>query len=200
MDAMALARRASAVLFRPSAAWDAIAAEPMTPRELLLGYVAPLAAVPAVCGAIGGTLFGFSIADVGLRPGPVAVILEAVAGFILTLAGVWLAGQALARVAGWFGGVNDPVRGLKVAAYSGTALWLAGLFYLLPGLQIPAVLLGALWSLFLLYRGMSALQEVPEERLLTCFATGLITVGLIAVLRGFLVAKAAELGGPLSLA
>jgi hypothetical protein len=200
MDWVALARRAMAVLFRPTAAWDAAAAETTSAREVLLGYVAPLAAIPAVCGAIGGTLFGFSFADVGLRPRPLVVILEAAAGFVLTMAGVWLAGQALARLAGLFGGKVDPLQGLRLVAYSGTAVWLAGLFYLLPGLQIPAVLLGVLWSFFLLYRGLPALLDVPEDRLLTCFAASLITVGMIAILRGFLVAKAAELGGPLSLA
>jgi hypothetical protein len=199
MDAMALARRAVAVLCRPAATWEAVAGETTTPREVLLGYVAPLAAIPAVCGVIGGSLFGFSIADVGLRPGPVALILEGVAGYALTLVGVWLAGHGLAKLAGLFGGAADGGRGVRLAAYSGTALWLAGLFYLLPGLQIPAVLLGALWSLYLLYRGMPAVLGVPEDRLLTCFATALILVGFIVVLRGLVVAKAAELGGPLSL-
>ena len=200
MDAKALARRATAVLFRPAAAWDAAAAETTTPREILLGYVAPLAAIPAVCGAVGGFLFGFSIADVGLKAGPVAVLLEAVAGFVLTLLGVWLTGHALARLALMFGGAADFPKGLRLAAYSGTAVWLAGLFYLLPGLQIPAVLLAVLWSLYLLYRGIPAMLGVPEDRVLTCFATALLVVLFIAILRGVLVAKAAELGGPLSLA
>lgn len=200
MDAKALARRAMAVLFRPTTAWEAIAVEATSVREVLLGYVAPLAAIPSVCGAIGGVLFGFTIADVGLKAGPIAVILEAIAGFVLTLVAVWLAGHALARLAGLFGGAADFPKGLRLAAYSGTALWIAGLFYLLPGLQIPAVLLAALWSLYLLYRGMPALLGVPEDRLLTCFATGLLIVAFIAIMRGFLVAKAAELGGPLSLA
>jgi hypothetical protein len=200
MDAGALVRRAMAILFRPTAAWEGVAAETTTTREVLLGYVAPLAAIPAVCGAIGGVLFGFTIADVGLKAGPVAVALEAIAGFGLTLAGVWLAGHALAALGRMFGGAAEFPQGLRLAAHSGTALWLAGLFYLMPGLQIPAVLLAALWSLYLLYRGIPVLLGVPEDRLLTCFATALLTVAFIAIVRGILVAKAAELGGPLSLA
>lgn len=200
MDAKALARRAMAILFRPTAAWEAVAGETTSPRDVLLGYVAPLAAIPAVCGAAGGVLFGFTIADVGLKAGPIAVILEAVAGFALTLVGVWLAGHALAALGRMFGGAADFQKGLRLAAYSGTALWMAGLFYLLPGLQIPAVLLAALWSLYLLYRGIPGVLGVPEDRLLTCFATALLIVLFIAIVRGFLVAKAAELGGPLSLA
>lgn len=201
MNAKAVARWAVAILLRPTAAWEAAAAEETaSPREILQSYVAPLAAIPAVCGAIGGALFGFSIADVGLRAGPVSVLLEAVVGFAMTLAAVWLAGHALAGLGRMFGGQTNFPKGLRLAAYSGTAVWLAGAFYLLPGLQIPAVLLGALWSLWLLYRGMPEMLGVPEDRLLTCFAASLITVGMIAILRGFLVAKAAELGGPLSLA
>jgi hypothetical protein len=199
MDAGALVRRAMAILLRPTATWEAVANETTSPREVLLGYVAPLAAIPAVCGAIGGALFGFSIANVGLKAGPLAVILEAIAGFVLTLAGVWLAGHLLGRLAGMFGGQADFARGLRLAAHAGTPLWLAGVFYLLPGLQIPAVLLAVLWSLYLLYRGVPGLLAVPEERLLTCFATALVAVLLIAIVRGMLVAKAAELGGPLSL-
>lgn len=199
MDAMALARRATAVLFRPTAAWEMAAAETTSVRELMLGYVGPLAAIPAVCGGV-SKLLGFSIADVGLRSDPLTVVIEAIAGFAMMLVVVWLAGQMVGRLASLFGGVADGARGVRLVAYSGTAFWLAGLLYLVPGLEMPAALLGLLWSLYLFHRGLPVLLAVPEDRVLTCFAACLLLLGVVAVVWGIVVAMAANLGGPLLVA
>lgn len=199
MDARALASRAVAVLFRPAAAWEMAAAETTSVRQLLLGYVAPLAAIPAVCGGV-SKLLGFSIADVGLRSDPLTVVIEAVVGLAMMVVVVWLAGQIVGRLAGLFGGVTDGARGVRLVAYAGTAFWLAGLLYLVPGLEMPAALLGLLWSLYLFYGGLSVLLAVPEDRVLTCFAASLLLLGLVAVLWGIVVAMAANLGGPLLVA
>ena len=53
---------------------------------------------------------------------------------------------------------------MKLAAYSPTAMWLAGAFALVPPLAILALL--GLYSLYILYRGVPIVTQVPEDRAL----------------------------------
>jgi hypothetical protein len=67
-----------------------------------------------------------------------------------------------------------------------------------PSLGIPVGILAGLYSLYSLYLGLPKMMGIPEERRLTAFAAVLIAILLLAVGRGMITAKAAELGGPLS--
>jgi hypothetical protein len=61
-----------------------------------------------------------------------------------------------------------------------------------------ASILGGLYSLYLLYLGLPRLMKVPVERAITCFAVILVLTVILAILKGELVARIAELGGPLA--
>ncbi|MFN4177970.1 hypothetical protein [Phenylobacterium sp.] len=91
-----LAARAGTMLVRPARTWDVVADEPADARELMARHVAPLAAIPAACGALGSLVFGFRLAEVGLRQSPVVVLAKAVAGYGLTLVCVWLVARFVA--------------------------------------------------------------------------------------------------------
>jgi len=56
---MALVDRVKNILLTPKTEWPVIAAETTSTADLLKGYVAPLAAIPAICGFIGGSLIGY---------------------------------------------------------------------------------------------------------------------------------------------
>lgn len=195
-----LGARAARILLRPSRAWDEVAPEPTGVGELYRRYVIPLAAIPAVCGALGALVFGFNVASVGVRPSFSGTIFEAAAGFGLTLIAVYLVALVIDLLAPAFGGVGDRRQAFKLAAYSGTAAWAAGVFHLYPSLAIPAGALGGLYSLYTLHLGLPKLMQAPEPRRLTYFAVVLATILVLALGRAFLTGKAAELGGPLSLA
>lgn len=192
-----LVSRAVAIVVRPGRTWQAAAPEPADTRWVLTRYVAPLAAIPAVCGALGAYVFGFNIANVGVRLNPVGLLLEAAVTYAATVAAVWLLARWIAVIAPAFGAARDPEQALKLAAYSGTAAWLAGVFDLYPALGIPASILAGIYSLYTLNLGLPALLQVPEERRLTFFATILVSILLLGLGVGFLGAKAAEVGGPL---
>lgn len=189
--------RARAMLLRPSRAWAAIDHEAVSARELYRGYVAPLAAIPAVCGVVGMVLFGYSIAGIGFQANLATSLIEAVVDYLLTLVAVFLTALAIDALAPSFGGVRDRGQALKLAAYSGTALWVAGLFALYPSLGLLVAILGGLYSLYALYLGLPRLMRAPPENALTYFAAILGVILVILVLKGVVVARAAELGGPL---
>ena len=62
---MALVDRVKGILMSPRAEWQVIDAEPATVASLYTGYIVPLAAIPAICSAIGMSLIGMSIPFVG---------------------------------------------------------------------------------------------------------------------------------------
>jgi hypothetical protein len=190
--------RAIAVLFRPAQAWETIAAAPTPAAILFRRHVARLAAIPAICGVIGALIFGFSIANVGLRMEVTGLIPGALAGYAVTLAAVWLLAQWISLIAPAFGGERDPLAALNLVGYAATASWVAGPAELYPGLGIPVGVLAGLWSLYALYLGLPRLMRIPADRVLTAFAAVLIAILLLAALRGFVVSRTTELGGPLS--
>lgn len=195
---LAVFARAAAMLFAPGRTWPVIEPEAVEPRALFLRYIAPLAAIPAVCSVAGVVIFGFNIANVGVHMSLIGLILGAVVSYGLTLAAVYLLAAFVDVTAGAFGGARDRGQALKLVAYSATASWVGGLAELYPSLGIPVGILAGLYSLYALYLGLPVLMRTPDDRRLTAFAAILIAILLLAVGRGLITAKAAEIGGPLS--
>lgn len=192
-----LARRAGAMILRPARTWETVAPEPGGERQVLGRFVAPLAAIPAVCGALGTYLFGISFADVGVRPSLVSILSEAVVGYVLTLVGVWGLAWLVAAMGPLFGGRRERDQALKLVGYSGAAAWVAGSAHLYPNLALPVGLLAALWCAWTLYLGLPRLMRPDPERALTYFASILLASLAVGALRALAIARAAELGGPL---
>lgn len=186
------------LLFRPGATWVLIAEAPVEPRPLILRYAAPLAALQAVCEVVGVLVFGFNIANIGVHMSVVGLILGAAANLVLTIAAVVILAVVIDRLAPMFGGVRDRRAAVNLVAYAATASWVGGLSGIYPSLAIPVGILAGLYSLYALYLGLPTLMRVPTDRRLTAFATILIVILGLGLLRGAITAKAAEVGGPLS--
>lgn len=177
-----LMARATSMLLRPHQTWVEVAGELATVRGLLLGYVAPLAAIGPVCGALGLILFGPSIAGIQLKAAPLETVGGALIDYVLSVASAYLLALVISALAPAFGGRTDRTQALKLVAYSGTALWLAGAFALYPTLGFPIAILGALYSLYALYLGLPRLMRAPDERGLTYFAIVLVCAAALALL------------------
>jgi hypothetical protein len=104
-----------------------------------------------------------------------SAITSAVVAYVLTLAGTYVLALIIDGVAPTFNGQRSQIQALKVAAYSSTASWVAGIFLLIPGLRILTVL--GLYSLYLLYLGLPILMKAPRER-----ATGYTAVVVLAAI------------------
>ena len=72
------------------------------------------------------------------------------------------------------------MQALKVAAYSSTASWVAGIFGLIPALSWLRIL--GLYSLYLLYLGLPVLMKAPQDK-----AAGYTGVVIIAAIVLFMV-------------
>jgi len=173
-----LIERVKSLLTKPADTWAQIESEPATIGGLYRSWVVPLAAIPAVCGLIGMAVFGVGALGFTYKPPIVSSAANAVVAYGLTLAGVYISALIIDGLAPTFGGTKDKIQSFKVAAYAPTAVWIAGVFQLYPPLAIIAIL-GALYSLYLLYKGLPLLMKTPPEKALPY--TALIVVASIVI-------------------
>lgn len=173
---MDIVARAKGLITRPGEEWRTIAGEPADTAGLFKGYVMPVSAVPAVAGFVGMAIFASMFAAVLPGVSIAGLLVQSVVSYILGLAAVWVFGKVVQALAPRFGGTGEEVPAMKLAAYSPTAMWLAGVFALVPPLSILTLL--GLYSLYLLYRGVPAVLRVPEDRALV-FTLSLIACAIV---------------------
>jgi hypothetical protein len=159
---MTIVERAKAILLRPESEWRTIAEEPSDPSDLFTFYVAILALVPALAWLIGASVVGITTADGTVRMPLIPGLFGAIFGYVVSFMAVGLMAFIIAGLARAFGGRGDFTSALKLAAYSYTPLWLAGIFALLPGLRFLSVL--GLYGLYLLWTGLPPLLQVTRGR------------------------------------
>lgn len=159
-----LVGRVKAILLSPRSEWPVIAQESATASSIYTRYVLPLAAIPAICGAIG--LMGFAGSFYGgVGFSPMWAVRFAVSLYVESLIVIFLMSLVIDAFAPTFGGQKNQVQALKVAAYSATASWIAGVFALIPALGILRLV--GLYSLYLLYLGLPVVMKAPADRALT---------------------------------
>ena len=177
---MNLLDRVKNILLNPREEWRVIDAEPTTPAELYKEYIIPLAAIGPVASAIGSLVFGYHAFGMSYRPPIGTVLSSTIVTYLLTLGGVYVLALIIDALAPHFGGTGNQIQALKVAAYSSTASWVAGIFGLIPALSWLGIL--GLYSLYLLYLGLPVLMKAPEDK-----AAGYTAVVVIAAIVLFLV-------------
>lgn len=160
---MTAALRAAAIMVHPRNAWQAIERESGDPVYLLGRYVAVLALIPALFGFIGVCLVGADAPGIGVaRASLFDGLLGAIFGYALSFAGSLLLGFAVDLMAPLFGAVKNFESALKLAVYSYTPVWLAGVFLLLPGLRF--LTLAGLYGTYLLLLGLPRLMKTPAAK------------------------------------
>jgi hypothetical protein len=172
--------RVRRILLAPKDEWVAIEAETTPASAIWTGYVIPLAGLSALAGLIGGLVFGTPFGsfsrEMGLSFGWSFYLRVAVTGFVGSLVGVALLSWLVGALAPTFGARCQGIDGLKVAAYSYTAAWVAGLFGLVPPLSMLGVL--GLYSIYLLYVGLKAITKVPDDKAIP-YTISLFVVAMI---------------------
>ena len=188
---MNLADRAKTIVLTPKTEWPVVDAEPTTVKDIYTGYVVPLALIPAVAGFIGASLIGVSVPGLGtVRTGVGVGLASAILQFGLSLALVYAMALVIDALAPTFGGRKDMLSAFKVAAYSMTPTWLAGIFAIIPAISFLSLL--GLYGIYLLYLGLPRLMGTPEDKavvytavvVLAAVVLSIVLAGVIGVLLG----------------
>ncbi len=160
---MNAALRAKAMLFDPLLEWTRIEQETGDPAYVLSRYVAVLALIPAVFSFIGTSVIGVIVPGAGVIRTPVFDgLFGAIFGYVMACATVLLLGLIIDLAAPLFGGRRDFDSAFKLAVYSFTPVWLAGVFLLLPGLRFLA--LTGCYGAYVLWLGLPRLIKAPEQK------------------------------------
>jgi hypothetical protein len=178
--------RVRSILVEPRSEWAVIDTEPATIGSIYR-YVLILAAIPAICRAVRLSMGGF------FQLTPLQATQLAIASYIGALIGVYALALIIDALAPTFGGQKGRIPALKVAAYSATAAWVSGIFDLVPVLGIVA-LVGALYSLYLLYVGLPILMKTPPERSAGYAVATVIAAIILFIVIGAIVGRLGGIG------
>ena len=160
---MDIVTRAKNICLTPDTEWQVIAGETSPPATLITEYVVPLAAIGAVCGLIGGSVVGYSFLGSTYRTPLMTGLVVACFTFVMAIVGVFILSLIINALAPTFGGQQNSGQALKVAVYSYTPAWIAGVLQILPMLSVLGILAG-LYALYLLYLGLPRLMKCPPEK------------------------------------
>jgi hypothetical protein len=114
-------------------------------------------------------------------------IASAIVTYVLTLVGVYVLALIIDGLAPTFAGTKNQMQALKVAAYSSTAAWVAGIFAIMPGLRMLGIL--GLYSIYLLYLGLPVLMKSPKDRAVGYMVLVIVVEAVLLVVIGMVGAQ-----------
>jgi len=170
------------ILLSPAREWQKIASS--ADRTTNLVYILLLAVLPAVAWFYGTTRVGWSVGS-----GEAIRLTEASATELITLFYFGMVGSIIAIgysihwMAVSYGAKSSFMRGVSVAGFTATPMFIAGLVGFYPNLLVDMLVgVGAIsWSLYLLYTGIPTVMNVPQDRGFL-FASAVVAVCLVILI------------------
>ncbi|RBW50577.1 Yip1 family protein [Marinobacter sp. F3R11] len=169
------------LLTHPDQQWEAIRKESESVTRLYTGHVLLLALIPALAGFIGTSQVGWQIGDGQVTRLSVSSALSlSVLFYAAMLAGIFILGKFIDFFAATYDAVERTPRGVTMAAYTATPIFLIGVIAVYPNIWVNmlAGLVAIAYAVYLLYEGLPILMKIPEDRGFM-FASAVLTVGLV---------------------
>lgn len=169
------------LLFRPQEEWQAIANDKDSMTGTILFHLMPMALLPAIAWFYGATAVGWKIVTdepIRMTVGSVAPI--AILFWLGMIGGTLFIGGLMHWMATTYGATPSPARSVRLATYTATPLFIAGLAGFFPILWLDMLLgvAAGCYTIYLLYLGIPRMMDIPEERGYL-FASAALGVGFI---------------------
>lgn len=181
-----LVERVKNILTSPRTEWPRIDADPISERGLYMGYVLPLAAIPAVASVIGQLAFPPRIFGVVVRVSPVQAVITALVSYAMSILGVFIIARIVDALAPTFNGQKSVVSATKLVVFSSVAAWVAGIFNILPMLGGLIVLLASLYGLYLLFVGLPVMMKSPSDKTVPYIAVTIVVAIVVMLVVGII--------------
>lgn len=176
---MNLVERAKRIIVSPATEWPVIASESTPTQTLITGYVIPLAAVAAIAAFIGTVVVGVSLPMLPTYRVPVASgLVSLIWSIVAAVIGVFVCAYITNALAPSFDSQKSDAQALKLAAYSFTPAWIAGILQIIPALGVLAIV-GGLYGIYLLYLGLPVLMRTPPDKAIGY--TAIIVIATVVV-------------------
>jgi hypothetical protein len=176
---MDLVERVKGILLKPKDEWEKIKGESLPISTLFTSYAVLLAAIPPICQFLGLSLIGRSIP---WRPGLIRygfgrALFSAIFLYLLTLVFVYVLGFIINALAPTFSSKQNQENAMKIAIFSMTPIWVAGVINIFPFLSWLSFI-GVIYGAYLFYLGFtSSLMETPADKVI-----GYVVVSSVAAL------------------
>jgi divalent metal cation (Fe/Co/Zn/Cd) transporter len=191
---MNIVKRVYGILVRPDTEWPEIEKEPGDTATLFLSYVAILALIPAVCWIIGVSVIGIKV-PVGTFRVPIEkALIGVMIGYLATFAIVYLVALVTDAVAPSFDSQRSFPNALKISVYGHTPFWVAGIFFLLPGLRFFTYIL-AFYGLYLGWKGLPHLMKTPREKSLMFAIAIMLGAVIVSIILGIVINQISGISG-----
>ncbi|APV52257.1 hypothetical protein BWI17_02765 [Betaproteobacteria bacterium GR16-43] len=168
---MNLIDRVKNILLTPKTEWPVIAAEPANRNDLIVKYVLVLAAIPAVISFLFSLAIGMFFGGMGIFFASAMFVYQLVMAILM----VFVVAFIIDLFAPNFGSTKDFDQSLKVAAYSFTPAWIAGIVAFIPVLGWLVALAGIVYAVYQIYLGLLLAKKSPEDK------SVIYTVAVVAV-------------------
>lgn len=187
-----LFKRAKNILFAPNKEWLHIKQEQPNTLKILFSYVLVLALIPAISlligyGYIGQASMGYTLRSI--LTGTSQAIIQVLSTFLT----VYLVALIVNMLAPGFSAQKDRGRAFQLVAYGMTPMWVMGILYLFPSiviLKFVAMLLGAGYGFYLMYKGLPVLMSTPTEKafayIVVVIIFGFIVLLIITLILGLI--------------
>jgi len=163
-----IVKRAKALVLSPASEWRAIERESGDFGYLFANYAAILAAIPPLCEFVGRGFFRWRGDRLGLHHphhfGFFSGLFGAAVHWLAALAFTYAFAVIVDALAPTFSGRKSRENAIKLAVYSMTPVWLAGVFALIPALQILR-LAASLYAVYVFWLGLPVLMAAPSDRI-----------------------------------
>ena len=172
---MNLVERAKNIIVTPKTEWDAVSAEEPNIQQILLGYVLPLALIPAVSAILGSILFtpfGFGF---GFATGIGMAIVFVISIMVVVL----LSAVLVDALATSFGSQKNFGRSLQLISYSITPALVIGVLFFIPVLGWFLYVAGFGYGIYILYLGLGPIKQTPEDKKLVYLIVSIVVLLIV---------------------
>jgi hypothetical protein len=170
-------KRVKNILLHPKQEWPVIQSELPDYKNIIVSYIGILALIPAIAAFSGYGIRGYWMS--GIQEGLVQYLVSIISIILIA----WIV-DLLAP--SFFSEVNFG-RSLQLVAYSLTPGLVAGILLLVPSFS-PFVLLISLYSIYLMYTGISLLKKTPLENASGYVGITFVVIILISLILAFIIA------------
>lgn len=170
------------ILLNVADTWKTIKEKNTAPLTVIMGYVVVMAALGPLAAYFGTTQVGWEISGNVYYLTPSVAFQLCLLTYLAIIGGIIFLGFMINWMARNYGGSEetDAKKGITLAGYSVTPVYIASISVLHPSAMINAliILAAACWAGYLLLKGIEELYGIPEERAFV-FSASVLAVALV---------------------
>lgn len=172
------------LLVRPGTQWRKVAELPSATMTTMILYPCIMALLPAVAWYYGTTRIGWTVGDGdAIKLTTESALAIIILFYLAMITAVAIIGYFIHWMADTYGAESSLAKGIVIAGFTATPLFLAGLtgFYPLLWLDLLLAVVAVCWSVYLLFLGIPIVMKISEERGFL-FSSAVIAICLVMII------------------